>query len=85
MTEDEPKTPEPSDSGNGKANQWAQIARYSHLAFALPGATIVGWLLGAALDAWLKTTWINIAGLILGIVAGFLELIRGALRLKDEK
>ena len=86
MPEDEPKTQAPEAKGKGQPpqNPWVQIARYSHLAFALPGATIVGWLLGAALDAWLKTTWINTVGLILGIVAGFVELIRGALRLKDE-
>ena len=86
MPEEAPQAPAPKSggSGDGNRNQWAQVARYSHLAFALPGATIVGWLLGAALDAWLKTTWINMVGLILGIVAGFLELIRGALRLKDE-
>ena len=78
--------PASSDEGQkpGKSN-WAQVARYSHLAFALPAATVVGWLLGAALDTWLATTWINRLGLALGIFAGFLELIRGALRLKDEE
>jgi len=85
--EDEPKTPAPKSggSGDGNRNQWAQVARYSQLAFALPGATVVGWLLGAALDAWLKTTWINTVGLVLGIIAGFVELIRGALSLSREK
>ncbi len=85
--EDEPKAPAPEGNGEGRPprNQWAQIARYSHLAFALPGATVVGWLLGAALDAWLKTTWINTVGLVLGIIAGFVELIRGALSLSREK
>jgi F0F1-type ATP synthase assembly protein I len=29
-----------------------------------------------ALDHWLHTTWLYLAGLILGIVAGFVELIR---------
>jgi hypothetical protein len=32
----------------------------------------------------LGTSWISRVGLVLGIAAGFLELIRGALRLKDE-
>lgn len=87
MPEDEPQVPAPDGNGQGEPppNQWAQVARYSQLAFALPGATIVGWLLGAALDAWLKTTWINRVGLVLGIIAGFVELIRGALNLSHEK
>jgi len=29
-----------------------------------------------ALDKWLHTTWLYLAGLLLGIVAGFVELIR---------
>jgi F0F1-type ATP synthase assembly protein I len=53
-----------------------QLARYSQLAFTLPAATVVGWLVGVALDRWLHTTWLYLAGLILGIIAGFVELIR---------
>lgn len=53
-----------------------QIARYSELAVIFPAATVVGWLVGAALDRWLHTTWLYLVGLILGIVAGFVALIR---------
>lgn len=53
-----------------------QLANYSQLAFIFPAATVVGWLIGAALDRWLHTTWLYLAGLILGIIAGFVELIR---------
>jgi F0F1-type ATP synthase assembly protein I len=53
-----------------------QLAHYSQLAFIFPAATVVGWLIGAALDRWLHTTWLYLAGLILGIIAGFVELIR---------
>jgi F0F1-type ATP synthase assembly protein I len=53
-----------------------QIARYSQLAFIFPAATFVGWIIGVALDRWLQTTWLYLAGLILGSVAGFVELIR---------
>jgi len=52
-----------------------QAARYSQLALTLPAATVVGWLIGGALDKWLHTTWLYLAGLI-GIAAGFIELIR---------
>jgi F0F1-type ATP synthase assembly protein I len=55
---------------------WVQLARYSELAFILPAATVAGWLIGLALDHWLHTTWLYIVGLIVGIVAGFVQLIR---------
>jgi F0F1-type ATP synthase assembly protein I len=41
-----------------------------------PAATVIGWLIGVGLDKWLHTTWLYIVGLILGIIAGFVELIR---------
>jgi F0F1-type ATP synthase assembly protein I len=52
------------------------MAAYAQLAVIFPAATLVGWLIGTALDRWLHTTWIYIVGLVLGIVAGFVELIR---------
>ena len=53
-----------------------QLANYSQLAFIFPAATVVGWLIGAGLDRWLHTNWLYLVGLILGIIAGFVELIR---------
>jgi F0F1-type ATP synthase assembly protein I len=55
---------------------WVQLANYSQLAFIFPAATVAGWLIGLALDHWLHTTWLYLLGLIFGIVAGFVELIR---------
>jgi len=59
-----------------KKNFWLEVGRYSQLAFVFPAAVVVGWLIGAALDRWLHTSWLYLAGLIFGIVAGFIELIR---------
>ena len=59
-------------------NLWVQMANYAQLAVVFPAATVVGWLIGAALDKWLHTSWLYLVGLILGIVAGFVELIRTA-------
>jgi ATP synthase protein I len=75
----------PRDSNDGekpepKENFWVQAARYSQLALVLPAAVIVGWLVGAGLDRWLHTSWLYLAGILLGIIAGFYELIRAALR-----
>jgi F0F1-type ATP synthase assembly protein I len=67
------------DENSGTKNAWVQLAKYSQLAFVFPAATVAGWLVGVALDHWLHTTWLYLAGLILGIIAGFVELIRAAL------
>ena len=76
-----PTDPDPeSDNSDRKENFWVQAARYSQLAFIFPAALVVGWLIGAALDRWLHTTLLYLAGILLGIAAGFIELIRAALR-----
>jgi len=70
----------PSDQNpRDKDNFWVQFARYSQLAFVLPAATAMGWLIGVGLDKWLHTTWLYLLGLLLGIAAGFIELVRTAM------
>ena len=64
--------------GDDKRSLWIQIARYSQLAFVLPAATVAGWILGELLDRLFHTQFLYIVGLLLGIVAGFVELIRTA-------
>jgi F0F1-type ATP synthase assembly protein I len=64
------------DDPPAQKSMWVQLANYSQLAFIFPAATVAGWLIGLALDHWLHTTWLYLVGLILGIVAGFVELIR---------
>ena len=68
-----------SDENSKDKSLWLQLANYSQLAFIFPAATVAGWLIGLGLDHWLHTTWLYLAGLILGIVAGFIELIRTVL------
>jgi len=64
---------------------WLQIGRYSQLAFVLPTATVVGWVLGALLDKWFHTTFLYLVGLLLGIAAGFVELVRTAMKSDDNQ
>src|SRR5581483_9491753 len=56
---------EERDNKQGDRNFWLQLARYSQLAFVLPAATFVGWLIGVALDHWLHTGWLYLAGPLL--------------------
>ncbi len=75
-----PDDPTPDNQNTEKRSFVITVARYSQLAFVLPAATFAGWVVGALLDKWLHTTWLYLLGLILGIVAGFVELIRTVLR-----
>ena len=68
--------PTTNDDRAGNKNFFVNLARYSQLAFVLPACTVVGWLVGVALDHWLHTNWIYLVGLIAGIAAGFVELVR---------
>lgn len=59
-----------------KQSAFVQVAKYSELAVIFPAATVAGWLVGLGLDHWLHTHWLYLVGLLLGIVAGFVQLIR---------
>jgi ATP synthase protein I len=48
------------------------------IALAIPLSTVIGWALGAWLDNKLHQSWIAIAGVALGAIAGFVQIIRVA-------
>ena len=55
---------------------WVQIGDYASLGFMLPACTVTGYFLGLLLDHVFHTSFLKIVFLILGIVAGFVELVR---------
>ncbi len=69
----------------GRRSFWLDIARYSELAFIFPAAIVVGWLVGGALDKWLHMNWLYLLGILLGIAAGFVQLIRVVLKSEKEQ
>jgi ATP synthase protein I len=76
-----PRDPGLDDKNSGsRENFWVQASRYSQLALIFPAALVVGWLIGTALDRWLHTSRLYLAGILLGIAAGFIELIRAVTR-----
>jgi F0F1-type ATP synthase assembly protein I len=77
-----PESPKPPEQDS--KNAWRQYGRFSNLAFVLPGAVLMGLLIGVGLDHWFKTSWMTLAGLLLGSVAGFFELMRGAIKAGKE-
>ena len=52
------------------------IGEYTQLAFVLPAATIVGYGIGYLLDRAMGTHFLYIVFLLIGIAAGFLQIIR---------
>jgi F0F1-type ATP synthase assembly protein I len=46
----------------------------------LPVSAAVGWVLGHLLDKAFGTGYLNIVGLLVGIVGGFVEFIRQAMQ-----
>ena len=56
------------------------------LALALPAGCLVGWLFGSWLDRHFHQQWMAIAGIALGAVAGFVQMITLASKvMKDGK
>jgi F0F1-type ATP synthase assembly protein I len=65
----------------GEKKSWpAMVGEYTSLAFMLPLATFIGYALGYLMDKALGTHWVYIPGLLLGIAAWFVQLIRHFLR-----
>ncbi len=54
----------------------AQVGEYTSLAVMLPMATFVGYAIGYLLDRVFGTHYLYIPFLILGIAAGFVQLVR---------
>lgn len=64
---------QPDDKSESTAVVWA---RYSEIGFIIPAAVVVGLLIGKLLDYWFHTHWMFIAGVIVGAVLGFVQMIR---------
>jgi len=64
---------------SGLLGAWVQAEKMIQIALLLPSAAFIGWLGGYGLDRWLHQTWISVAGVIFGIVAGLVGAIRMAI------
>jgi F0F1-type ATP synthase assembly protein I len=60
------------------------FARYSQVAFIVPGGVVAGLLIGALIDKWLHTHWVYIAGVIFGAIVGFIQLVRTVTSASDK-
>lgn len=64
------------DSEDEKKSAAYTFARYSQIAFIVPGGIVAGFILGGLIDKGLHTHWVFIAGVIVGAVLGFIQLVR---------
>jgi F0F1-type ATP synthase assembly protein I len=56
------------------------------LAIALPAGCLIGWLAGSWLDRHFHQGWMGIAGIVLGAIAGFVQIFTTAQRfLKNDR
>ena len=60
------------------------VGEYTSLAFLLPVSTFVGYAIGYMLDKAFGTHFLYLVFLILGIVSGFVQLIRQIQRDTDD-
>lgn len=70
--------------GKRKESSLVIAARYSEIGFMVPAAVLVGYLLGLGADHLLHTHWLYIFGIFVGAVAGFVSMIRRALRANED-
>jgi F0F1-type ATP synthase assembly protein I len=59
----------------------AQVEEYLSLALMLPVATLVGYGIGYLLDKAFHTHFLYVVFLLLGIVSGFVQVIRQLIRM----
>ena len=63
---------------------WVQAEKMIELGITLPIATVLGWLIGDALDKKFHTSWIGIVGLVVGVAAGLSRLVQRAMAIGAE-
>jgi F0F1-type ATP synthase assembly protein I len=59
-----------------KKNVMVMVGEYTTLAFLLPSTTFVGYVIGYFLDKQFGTSFLYLVFLLIGIAAGFVQLVR---------
>jgi hypothetical protein len=72
-----PEKKQPSGM-SGMMGAWIQAEKMVQVALVLPCAAFIGWAMGVGLDHLLHQTWISIAGVIFGVIAGLVGVVKMA-------
>ena len=70
----EQKELKPAD--DNKKSIWVIAGEYSSLGFILPTSVLAGYFIGWWLDKKFGTNYLYLVFLILGIIAGFIQIFR---------
>jgi hypothetical protein len=65
--------------GGGMMGAWIQAEKMIQIALVLPCAAFICWLPGVWLDRHFHQTWMAMAGIVFGIIAGLVAAIRMAM------
>jgi ATP synthase protein I len=72
--------------GKGSLGDLVKAESMIQLAIALPAGCVIGWLAGGWLDRHFHQNWMSIVGILLGALAGFIQIFRTASRyLKNDR
>ena len=52
------------------------LGKYRSLALTLPASVVAGYILGSFFDKWLQIPFLRVLGLLLGMVAGLVQIFR---------
>ncbi len=69
-----------SKKGRGTSD-YVKVESMVQLAIALPAACLIGWLIGAAIDKHFHTGWVGLVGILVGAIAGFVQIFTTASRI----
>jgi F0F1-type ATP synthase assembly protein I len=64
--------------GGGVFGSLVQAESMIQLALALPAGCVIGWFFGMLLDHHFHTDWIQVIGIIVGAIAGFVQIFTTA-------
>jgi F0F1-type ATP synthase assembly protein I len=64
---------------SGGLNSLVQAEKLMQIAFVLPCAMVLGWGAGWCIDHFFHLHWATVAGLIFGLIAGMVSVIRMAM------
>jgi ATP synthase protein I len=64
--------------GKGALGDLVKAESMVQFAIALPAGCVIGWLLGSWADRHFHQGWMGTVGILLGAVAGFIQIFRTA-------
>lgn len=66
------------DKKKGGLHELVKAESMVQLALAIPAGCLVGWAFGTWLDRHFHQEWMAVSGIVLGAVAGFIQIYRTA-------